>query len=58
VLTATGMAQVQSGDRTFYLNQQQLDAVQRDPQNNRVQVRAGLAGVHLVGRLVAQPWCA
>lgn len=42
MLTAQGTQGVQSADRVFYLNHQQLDPVQRDPENYRVQVRGRL----------------
>jgi hypothetical protein len=38
VLTTAGMQEVQCAERVFYLNQQQLEALHRDPQNNRLQV--------------------
>lgn len=44
VLTTGGMQEVQCAERVFYLNQQQLEAVHRDPQHNRLQV--GSAAAH------------
>ncbi|EFN55528.1 hypothetical protein CHLNCDRAFT_52345 [Chlorella variabilis] len=49
VVTMSGMQQVQSRDFVFYLHQQQLSAVQRDPENHRLQV-----GCLLVGDEVAE----
>lgn len=46
MVTMSGMQQVQSRDFVFYLHQQQLSAVQRDPENHRLQVRVG----HAAGR--------
>ena len=39
VVTSHGPQEVQSADRVFYLNQQQLEPAQQDPANHRVQVR-------------------
>lgn len=41
LLTTGGMQEVQSAERVFYLNQQQLEGVHSDPENHRVQVRGG-----------------
>jgi hypothetical protein len=49
VLTTAGMQEVQCAERVFYLNQQQLEALHRDPQNNRLQVgwrRSSAARTH------------
>ena len=42
VVTSQGPQEVQSGDRVFYLNAQQLEPAQRDPENYRLQVRRWL----------------